>query len=201
MRIHAVWQQEERNRAALEVVAEQNTTVSSALQGFFFPQIHAMSLWRMVGRCNVLLRLCQALSHSFILPPTSETNSFSLEPLQSLQQHDFTACTNYNLAAPSSIAFPLFCQNDFPLFVFCRLSGSLHITKGIPYPFIAVTFHHILLFQNLAALLSFGIHLAAPVMLPSNLVPPFAAAASVFWHYSKSLFCRLSLTIAPALGS
>lgn len=140
-------------------------------------------------------------SVSQLHPSSNETNSFSLEPLQSLQQHNFTACTNYNLAAPSSITFPPFCQNSFPLFVFCRLSGSLHITKGIPYPFTAVTSHRMLLFQNLAASLSFGIHLAAPVMLPSNLVPPFAAAARVFWHYSKSLFCRLSLSIAPALGS
>ena len=132
--------------------------------------------------CKVVLQLCQGLSQTFILPPTSQSNSSSLGPLRILQQHDFTACTNYNIMGPSSIAFPLFCQNYFPLFVFSSLSGSLHVTRDILYPCIAVTFHHMLLLRNLAASLSFGIHLPAPVVFLSDLVPPFAAVASIFWH-------------------
>lgn len=85
--------------------------------------------------CKVLLRLCQALSQSFFFPPTSQSNSSSLDPLWSLQQHNFRGCTYYNLTAPSSIIFHHFHQNYFPPFVFSRFSGSFHFTKGYPLPF------------------------------------------------------------------
>lgn len=151
MRIHTT-RGGQRNRAASGLLAEENTTMSGMLQVFsFFPKSVprlCRQWWADASRSPVL-----AVSGSVPeLHPLGQSSSSSLGSLQSLQQHDSAACTNYSLMGPSSITSLLFCQNYFPLLVFSILSVSLPITGGIPYSSLAVTFHHMLLFSEFSSI-------------------------------------------------